>query len=70
MIHARTGLPLDRRQDNPRARNMLLRRAAIRDDRLESTAIRPGDSHDNAVPHKESLNCFGHSEIVRINQTD
>jgi hypothetical protein len=38
---------------------MLLRRTAIRDDRLESTAIRSGDSHDNACSHKESLNCFG-----------
>ena len=24
-----------------------------------STAIRSGDSHDNACSHKESLNCFG-----------
>ena len=38
---------------------MLLRRAAVRDDRLELTAIRSGDSHDNTCSHKESLNCFG-----------
>jgi len=50
---------LGRRQDDVGAPYMLLRRAAVRDDRLESTAIRPGDSHDNACSHKESLNCFG-----------
>jgi len=50
---------LGRRQDDVGAPYMLLRRAAVRDDRLESTAIRSGDSHDNACSHKESLNCFG-----------
>src|SRR3954469_14798412 len=50
---------LDRRQDDVGAPYMLLRRAAVRDDRLESTAIRSGDSHDNACSHQESLNCFG-----------
>src|SRR4249919_1509624 len=35
---------LGRRQDDVGAPYMLLRRAAVRDDRLESTAIRPGDS--------------------------
>src|SRR3954464_7488006 len=50
---------LGRRHYDVGAPYMLLRRAAVRDDRLESTAIRPGDSHDNACSHKESLNCFG-----------
>src|SRR6185436_5898741 len=45
---------LGRRQDDVGAPYMLLQRAAVRDDRLESTAIRPGDSHDNACSHKEA----------------
>ncbi len=39
--------------------HMLLRRAAIRDDRLKSMAVRPGDLYDNSCSHAESLNCFG-----------
>ena len=34
---------------------MLLRRAAIRDDRLKSMAVRPGDLYDNSCSHAESL---------------
>ena len=41
------------------APHMLLRRAAIRDDRLKSMAVRPGDLYDNSCSHAESLNCFG-----------
>ena len=44
---------------------MLLRRAAVRDDRLESTSIRPGDSHDNACSQTSSVDLG----IVRMNQT-
>src|SRR6266566_4674016 len=39
--------------------HMLLRRAAIRDDRLKSMAVCPGDVDDNSCSHDESLNCFG-----------
>src|SRR6266496_2959569 len=39
--------------------HMFLRRAAIRDDRLKSTAVCPGDVDDNSCSHDESLNCFG-----------
>ena len=35
--------------------HMLLRRAAIRDDRLKSMAVRPGDLYDNSCSHAESL---------------
>jgi len=38
---------------------VLLRRAAIRDDRLKPSAIRSGNVHDNSCSHDESLNCFG-----------
>jgi hypothetical protein len=38
---------------------MLLRCAAIRDDRLKSTAVRSGDVDDNSCSHDESLNRFG-----------
>jgi hypothetical protein len=38
---------------------VLLRRAAIRHDRLKSMAVRSGDVHDNSCSHAESLNCFG-----------
>jgi hypothetical protein len=43
----------------PGAPNMLLRRAAIRDDRLKSTTIRSGDVADNSCSHDESQNRFG-----------
>jgi hypothetical protein len=33
--------------------------AAIRDDRLKTTAVRSGDVDDNSCSHAESLNCFG-----------
>ena len=39
--------------------HMLLRRAAIRDDRLKPMAVRPADLYDNSCSHAESLNCFG-----------
>jgi hypothetical protein len=37
---------------------MFLRRAAIRDDRLKSMAVSPGDLYDNSCSHAESLTCF------------
>jgi hypothetical protein len=37
---------------------MLLRRAAIRDDRLKSTAVCLANVDDNSCSHGESLNCF------------
>jgi hypothetical protein len=39
--------------------HVLLRRAAIRDDRLKSMAVRSGDVHDNSCSHADSLNGFG-----------
>ena len=48
-----------RRENDGGAPHVLLRRAAIRDDRLKPMAIRSGDVHDNACSHDESLNCFG-----------
>jgi hypothetical protein len=38
---------------------MLLRRTAIRDDRLKPTAIFRRDVDDYPCSHAESLNCFG-----------
>jgi hypothetical protein len=38
---------------------MLLRRAAVRDNRLKPTAVCGGHVDDNARSHTESLNCFG-----------
>jgi len=46
-------------KDDLGAPHMLLRRAAIRDDRLKPTAIHWGDVDDNSCSHDESLNCFG-----------
>jgi hypothetical protein len=37
---------------------VFLRRAAVRDDRLKSTAVCGRGDHDNACSHIESLNCF------------
>lgn len=41
------------------APHVLLRRAAIRDDRLKSMAVRSSDVHDNSCPRAGRLNCFG-----------
>jgi hypothetical protein len=38
--------------------HMLLRRAAIRNDRLKSMPVSPGDLYNNSCSHAESLNCF------------
>src|SRR6516162_2178113 len=46
-----------------------LRRAAVRDDRLKSTAVYGRDVHDNACSHIESLNCFGRFGN-RLNESD
>jgi len=46
-------------KDDLGAPHMLLRRAAIRDDRLKPTAIHWSDVDDNSCSHEESLNCFG-----------
>ena len=51
--------PVRGRKDDLGTPNMLLRRAAIQDHRLKSTAIRSGDVDDNSCSHGESLNCFG-----------
>ena len=48
-----------RREDDVGPPYVLLRRAAIRDDRLKPSAIRSGNVHDNSCSHGESLNCFG-----------
>jgi hypothetical protein len=37
---------------------MLLRRAAVRDDRLKATAIFRGDVNDNPCSHAESFDQF------------
>jgi hypothetical protein len=47
----------------------VLRRAAVRDDRLKSTAVCGRDVHDNACSHIESLNCFGRFGN-RLNESD
>src|SRR5262249_24924318 len=46
-------------QDDLGPPHMLLQRAAIRDDRLKSTAVCPGDVDDNSCSHDKSLNFFG-----------
>jgi hypothetical protein len=38
--------------------NLLLRRTAIRDDRIKSIVVRLGDVPYNSCSHPESLNCF------------
>ena len=57
------------RKDDFGAPDMLLRSAAIGDNRLKPTAIFRRDVHDNSCSHNESLNCFGRFGIVRMNQT-
>jgi len=47
------------RKDDFGAPDMLLRSAAIGDDRLKPTAIFRRDVHDSSCSHNESLNCFG-----------
>ncbi len=47
------------REDDLGTPNMLLWRAAVRDDSLKSTVIRSGDIDDNSCSHNESLNRFG-----------
>jgi hypothetical protein len=47
---------------NEPAPDMLLRRAAIRDDRFKPTAIVLCDFDKNPCSHSESLNCFGRLE--------
>jgi hypothetical protein len=47
------------REDDFGPPNMLLRSAAIRNDRLKPTAIFRRDVHHNSCSHNESLNCFG-----------
>jgi hypothetical protein len=42
-----------------RAPDVLLQRAAIRDDRLKTTAIFSRDVHDNPRSHAARVNCFG-----------
>ena len=46
-------------EDDIGAPDMLLGRAAIRDDRFKPTAIVTRDLDDNPCSHAESLNCFG-----------
>ena len=46
-------------EDNLCAPDMLLRRTAIRNDRLKPTAICSRDVDDNSCSHHQSLNCFG-----------
>jgi len=46
-------------KDDLRAPHMLLRRTAIRHDRLKATAICSRDVDDNSCSHDESLNRFG-----------
>jgi hypothetical protein len=46
-------------EDDLGAPHVLLRRTAIRDDRLKPTAILSGDVDDNSCSHAESLNCVG-----------
>src|SRR5258705_6526658 len=56
-------------EDDLNAPHMLLRCAAIRDDRLKSTAVRSGDVDDNSCSHDESLNRFGRF-VNRPNESD
>jgi hypothetical protein len=53
------GLPQPSWSDYIGSPYVLLRRAAIREDGLESMAARSGDVQDNSCSHAESLNCFG-----------
>jgi hypothetical protein len=46
-------------KDNLGAPHVLLRRAAIRNDRLNPETICSRDVDDNCRSHNESLNCFG-----------
>ena len=50
---------IGRREDDVGPPHVLLRRAAIRDDRLKPSAIHSGNVHDSSCSHDESLNCFG-----------
>ena len=45
-------------KDDVGAPHMFLWRAAIRNDRLKTAAIRARDVNDNSCSHNESLNCF------------
>jgi hypothetical protein len=49
--------------------HLLLRRAAVRDDRLKPMAVRRRDVDDNSCSHAESLNCFGRFGN-RLNESD
>ena len=51
------------------APHVLLRRAAVRDDRLKPMAVRARDVDDNSCSHAESLNCFGRFGN-RLNESD
>jgi hypothetical protein len=57
------------REDDLGAPDMLLRRPAIRDDRLKAMAICAGDVDDNSCSHNESLNCFERF-ATRPNESD
>ncbi len=46
-------------EEDKHLKHVFLRRPAVRDDRLKSTAVCGRDVHDNACSHIESLNCFG-----------
>jgi hypothetical protein len=58
-----------RGENDKGAPHMLLRRAAIRDDRFKSTPIVSRDVDDNSCSHDESLNCFGRFGN-RLNESD
>jgi hypothetical protein len=45
-----------RRQDDDGAPHVLLRRAAVGDDRLKLTAVAARDGHHNSCSHHQSLN--------------
>jgi hypothetical protein len=48
---------------------MLLRRAAIRDDRLKPTAVASRDVNENSCSHAQSMNCFARFGN-RLNESD
>ena len=54
-------------KDDVGAPHMLLRCAAIRNDRLKTAPIRARDVNDNSCSHNESLNCSAVLGIVRMN---
>src|SRR6516164_2505585 len=56
-------------KDDLGAPHMLLRRAAIHDDRLKPMAIHRSDVDDNSCSHEESLHCFGRFGNRRMNQS-